>query len=61
MDIYENFMRTAKIIWEEFTGSNQNNKIITNENEKIITNIAPPIKRNISMGKYSMIILVMLM
>lgn len=29
MELYENFMNTAKIIWEEFTGSN--NKPVKSE------------------------------
>ena len=33
MEVYENFMKTAKVIWEEFTGTTQPSKPISKEDK----------------------------
>lgn len=44
MEIYENFMNTAKFIWEEFTGSNQNTKNGGSKRDKGNVSAAQPPK-----------------
>lgn len=44
MEVYENFMKTAKLIWEEFTGSsNQASKVqVIKKDANTSTVVQPP-------------------
>ena len=51
MEVYENFMNTAKVVWEEFTGTSQTTKPVIKEDKLNGAMFKPPKRAgSLSMG-----------